>query len=137
MSAISAQAEYRAYELEIFDRIQRKSEVVITSFSPNDYILSNGGPQRVGVIIRASWICYGDTSDYKQVCPQPQPVNPRFNIGDRVQIILKPHITDQWIGVVENIFFRPDLKSNVYGVRFPQNKNLYTRYYEAHLNKAP
>lgn len=135
--ALEAHAEYRAYELEIFDRLTKKSTIVVTSFSPSDYVLSNGGPQRIGVIIRASWMCYGDTSGYKKVCPQPKAVRPRFKVGDRVQIILKHHITDQWIGVVENSFYRPDLKSNVYGVRFPKNKNLYTRFYEANLQKAP
>ena len=40
-----AYAEYRAYELEIFDRINDRSRVVITSFSPSDFILVNGGPQ--------------------------------------------------------------------------------------------
>ena len=52
----TAHAEYRAYELEIFDRINDRSRVVITSFSPSDFIQVNGGPQRIGVIIRASWI---------------------------------------------------------------------------------
>ena len=60
--ASSAFAEYRAYELEVFDRIANTSRRVITSFSPSDFIQVNGGPQRTGVIIRASWICYGDTS---------------------------------------------------------------------------
>ncbi len=97
-----AWAEYRAYELEVFDRTTKTSETIITSFSPADYILTHGGPDRIGIIIRASWVCYGDTS-----------------------------------GVVENSFFRPELRSNVYGIRFPDRNNLYTRYYEANLRKAP
>ena len=130
-------AEYRAYELEVFDRVQKKSEIVITSFSPNDYILSQGGPQRTGVIVRASWICYGDTSDYKGVCPQPPLVNPKFQKGERVLVQLKHHVTDQWVGTIENAFFQPELRSNIYGVRFATHSNLYTRYYEANLEKAP
>jgi hypothetical protein len=130
-------AEYRAYELEIFDQVEKKREIIVTSFSPNDYILSNGGPQRVSVVIRASWICYGDTSKYQKVCPTPEPVNPRYKVGERVQILLQRHVAHQWTGVIENSFFRPDLKSNVYGVRFPNRKNLYTRFYEANLQKAP
>ena len=135
--APSAFAEYRAYELEVFDRIVNTSRRVITSFSPSDFIQVNGGPQRTGVIIRASWICYGDTSLYKKVCPQPKAINPSFQPGDRVQIVLKKHLTDQWIGVIENSFFRPGLRSNVYGVRFTERGNLYTRYYESNLKKAP
>ncbi len=137
LSSTAALAEYRAYELEVFDRIANTSRKVITSFSPSDYIQVNGGPQRTGVIIRASWICYGDTSLYKKVCPQPKAINPRFQQGDRVQIVLKKHLTDQWVGVIENSFFRPGLRSNVYGVRFAERGNLYTRYYESNLKKMP
>ena len=130
-------AEYRAYELEVFDRIVNTSRKVITSFSPSDFIQVNGGPQRIGIIIRASWICYGDTSLNKKVCPMPKAINPRFQEGERVQIVLKKHLTDQWLGVIENSFFRPGLRSNVYGVRFTERGNLYTRYYESNLKKAP
>ena len=130
-------AEYRAYELEVFDRIVNTSRKVITSFSPSDFIQVNGGQQRIGIIIRASWICYGDTSLHKKVCPMPKAINPRFQEGERVQIVLKKHLTDQWLGVIENSFFRPGLRSNVYGVRFTERGNLYTRYYESNLKKAP
>jgi hypothetical protein len=137
LSAAPLFAEYRAYELEVFDRIVNTSRKVITSFSPSDFIQVNGGPQRIGIIIRASWICYGDTSLYKKVCPTPKAINPRFQQGDRVQIVLKKHLTDQWLGVIENSFFRPGLRSNVYGVRFTERGNLYTRYYESNLKKVP
>ena len=137
LSVTTLFAEYRAYELEVFDRIVNTSRKVITSFSPSDFIQVNGGPQRIGIIIRASWICYGDTSLYKKVCPTPKAINPRFQQGDRVQIVLKKHLTDQWLGIIENSFFRPGLRSNVYGVRFTERGNLYTRYYESNLKKVP
>ena len=137
LSSNAAFAEYRAYELEVFDRIVNTSRKVITSFSPSDFIQVNGGPQRIGIIIRASWICYGDTSLHKKVCPMPKAINPRFQEGERVQIVLKKHLTDQWLGVIENSFFRPGLRSNVYGVRFTERGDLYTRYYESNLKKAP
>ena len=137
LSSSAAFAEYRAYELEVFDRIVNTSRKVITSFSPSDFIQVNGGPQRIGIVIRASWICYGDTSLHKKVCPMPKAINPRFQEGDRVQIVLKKHLTDQWLGKIENSFFRPGLRSNVYGVRFAERGNLYTRYYESNLKKAP
>ena len=137
LSGIPAQAEYRAYELEGFDRVTNISQKVITAFSPSDYIAAYGGPERLGVTIRASWICYGDTASYKPVCPMPKAINPQFQEGDRIQIMLPKHLTDQWVGVIENSFFRPGLRSNVYGVRFPDRGNLYSRYYEAHLQKAP
>ena len=137
LSSSTGFAEYRAYELEVFDRIVNTSRKVITSFSPSDFIQVNGGPQRIGIIIRASWICYGDTSLHKKVCPMPKAINPQFQEGERVQIVLKKHLTDQWLGVIENSFFRPGLRSNVYGVRFTERGNLYTRYYESNLKKAP
>jgi len=137
LSSSVAFAEYRAYELEVIDRIVNTSRKVITSFSPSDFIQVNGGPQRIGIIIRASWICYGDTSLHKKVCPMPKAINPRFQEGERVQIVLKKHLTDQWLGVIENSFFRPGLRSNVYGVRFTERGDLYTRYYESNLKKAP
>ena len=137
LSSSATFAEYRAYELEVFDRIVNTSRKVITSFSPSDFIQVNGGPQRIGIVIRASWICYGDTSLHKKVCPMPKAINPRFQEGERVQIVLKKHLTDQWLGVIENSFFRPGLRSNVYGVRFTERGNLYTRYYESNLKKAP
>jgi hypothetical protein len=137
LSSSAAFAEYRAYELEVFDRIVNTYRKVITSFSPSDFIQVNGGPQRIGIVIRASWICYGDTSLHKKVCPMPKAINPRFQEGERVQIVLKKHLTDQWLGVIENSFFRPGLRSNVYGIRFAERGNLYTRYYESNLKKAP
>ena len=137
LSSSAAFAEYRSYELEVFDRIVNTSRKVITSYSPSDFIQVNGGPQRIGIIIRASWICYGDTSLHKKVCPMPKAINPRFQEGERVQIVLKKHLSDQWLGVIENSFFRPGLRSNVYGVRFAERGNLYTRYYESNLKKAP
>tara|TARA_Y100001970_G_scaffold264602_1_gene351370 strand:+ start:3303 stop:3761 length:459 start_codon:yes stop_codon:yes gene_type:complete len=137
ISSNSGYAEYRAYELEVFDHITKTSRKIITSFSPSDFIQVNGGPYRIGIIIRASWICYGDTSLNKKVCPIPKPINPRFQEGDRVQIILRKHLTDKWTGIIENSFFRPELRSNVYGVRFPKRGNIYTRYYESNLKKSP
>jgi len=136
LSSSAAFAEYRAYELEVFDRIVNTSRKVITSFSPSDFIQVNGGPQRIGIIIRASWICYGDTSLYKKVCPMPKAINPRFQEGDRVQIVLKKHLTDQWLGVIENSFFRPGLRSNVYGVRFTE-RGIFTRVIMSPTLKKP
>ncbi len=135
--AATAQAEYRAFELEVFDRTTNRSSIVTTTFAPDDYVATHGGPDRTGVIIRASWICYGDTSNGQKVCPIPQAVNPAFQPGDRVQVMLPQHLTDQWVGTIENSFFRPELRSNVYGVRFSERGGIYTRYYEAHLQKAP
>ena len=49
--------------------------------------------------------------------------------------MLDKHLTHEWVGVVENSF-SGQLRSNVYGIRFRDRNNLYTRY-EANLRKAP
>ncbi|MBF0278031.1 MAG: hypothetical protein HQM13_09580 [SAR324 cluster bacterium] len=136
LAGAQAHGEYRAYELEVYDRIEKKTEILKTTFSPSDYLLLHGGSQRISIVTRASWICWGDTSQFKEICPPPDPISPRFSVGDQVQVVLKRHVTDQWVGVIENVFYRPDLRSNVYGIRFKQQKNLYARYYEANLQAA-
>jgi len=67
----------------------------------------------------------------------PKAINPRFQECERGQLVLKKPLSVQWLGVIENSFFRPGLRSNVYGVRFTERGNLYTRYYESNLKKAP
>ena len=74
---------------------------------------------------------------YKPPCPKPPPRSPQFELGDNVQVRLQPHIAEGWIGTVENQFYSPELKSNIYGIRFSRYKNVYKRFYEADLQKAP
>lgn len=129
----NSQAEYRAYILEIFDHIDQTTRVETTGFSPDKYIHTHGGPDRVSAMVKATWHCYGDTSKYRSVCLMPKPITPKFNLGDRVRVTLKKHITEDWIGVVEIALYREDVKSNVYGLRFTNRRNLYGRYFEFDL----
>ena len=128
-------AEYRAYLIEVYDHIEGKKWDAVTGFSPDQYVLTHGGAQRLSFFIKATWHCYGDTSRYEPACPMPSPKQPKFQKGDTVKVILDKHVTDGWKGVVELSLYRSELKSNVYGVRFGKKKVLYNRYYEFNLVK--
>ena len=139
----AARAEYRAYELEVTDTLDCKlnkrekcrASRIVTSMSPDLYAQSNGGEERIGVQMVATWMCYGDTSGYREVCPRPPPRNAKFAVGDDVRIALRKHITDGWRGKVEVAYFQEDIRANVYGVRFPERQNAYLRYFEKDLEK--
>ena len=143
-SAPSAWAEYRAYELEVVDLYRCTmtderpcpSAQVRTGMSPELYIRTHGGPSRVGVVLLATWMCYGDTSNFTEICPRPEPHDPRFAAGQAVRILLPKHITEGWTGVVEVAYWEEILQSNVYGVRFVERDNIYARYFEKDLEVA-
>ena len=143
VSAI-ARAEYRAYEIEIVDRYlcasqeQKpcKSQRVVTSFAPDHYVRVHGGEARLGVLLLATWVCRGDTSNYDPVCPRPAPRNAKFASGAQVEIGLSKHVTAGWSGTVELVYYQPSISSNVYGVRFAERGNLYARYFEKDLLPA-
>lgn len=129
-------AEYRAYLIEVYDHILQKKWEERTGFSPDKYINTHGGGNRLSTFVKATWMCYGDTSNYTPACPIPKPVEPRFQEGDRVKITLEKHITGGWIGTVELAYFQAGVNSNVYGVRFGEKKQLYNRYFEFNLEKT-
>jgi len=128
-----AQAEYRAYRLEVYDQILGKQWEAVTGFAPDLYINTHGGGNRLSAIIKATWMCYGDLSRYKPACVTPPTKDGAFEVGDEVEVLLKKHLTNGWKGKVELSLWRSDLKSNVYGVRFGDRKDMYGRYYEFDL----
>lgn len=138
-----ARAEYRAYELEVVDmydcRLNKREKCrvnrVMTALDPRQYISTHGGPYHIGVIMLATWMCRGDTSYFRAVCPRPVPNKPKFKSGDSVEVALKKHITEGWVGIIEVAYFQPSVRSNVYGVRFADRKNVYARYFEKDLAK--
>ena len=139
----TARAEYRAYQLEVVDlydcRVNKRQACrtgnVTTALDPQQYLITHGGPYHIGVLLLATWMCYGDTSYYKAVCPRPLPRNPRFKVGDSVNVALVKHITEGWNGRVEVAYYQHSVRSNVYGVRFPERRNVYARYYEKDLRQ--
>ena len=90
---------------------------------------------RIGVVLLATWMCYGDTSNYSPVCPRPAPRAAKFGTGDEVKIRLSKHITDGWEGSVEVAYYQRSVSSNVYGIRFADRQNVYARYFEKDLVK--
>ncbi len=144
LGAGSALAEYRAYELEVTDIVEcrlKKRETcerirVLSSFAPDLYTRTHGGGGRIGVVLLATWMCRGDTSNFRAVCPRPVARKPRFSVGDEVSVRLKEHITEGWQGKVELAYYQRSVNSNVYGVRFTGRQNVYARYFEKDLAKA-
>lgn len=131
-----AVAEYRAYLLEVYDHIEKKKWEENTGFSPDKYITTHGGNRRISAFVKATWMCYGDTAHFKAVCPLPDPIQPKFQKGEQVKINLEKHITEGWVGTIELAYFQAGVKSNVYGVRFGKQRQLYNRYFEFNLEKA-
>ncbi len=140
-----AHAEYRAHELEVIDildcrlnkRKKCKRNQVRTAMSPDLYMRTHGGQERIGVILLATWMCRGDTSRFRAVCPRPPPRKPKFSVGETVRIRLEKHITEGWLGKVELSYYQRLITANVYGVRFPDRQEVYLRYFEKDLEKAP
>lgn len=126
-------AEYRAYLIEVHDHITQKSTVERTGFSPDKYILTHGGGNRLTAFTKATWVCYGDTSGIKPTCPMPKPIQPRFKVGDRVKVTLEKHLNQNWVGVVELAYYQKGVRSNVYGVRFGDKRQVYNRFFEFNL----
>jgi hypothetical protein len=139
-----AHGEYRAYELEVIDvydcavnkRERCRRAAVRTGLAPDLYRRTHGGEQRISVLLLATWMCRGDTSNYEPVCPRPAPRDGKFGPGDQVRVKLARHISDGWIGVVEVAYYQQSVRSNVYGVRFADRQDAYLRYYEKDLEKA-
>ena len=144
VGSLPARAEYRAYELEITDildcRINQREKCkqlrVRTAMSPDLYVRVNGGEQRIGAVLLATWVCRGDTSGFSQVCPRPAARKPRFAVGDEVQVRLKDHVTEGWKGKIELAYFQGSVSANVYGVRFAERQQVFARYFEKDLAKA-
>ncbi len=132
----SLSAEYRAYLIEVYDHIATKKWEERTGFSPDKYVLTHGGGNRLSVFTKATWVCYGDTSGYTPACPMPNPIKPRFKVGDRVRITLDKHITQHMVGTVELVYYQKGVKSNVYGIRFGDKRQMYNRYFEFDLVKT-
>lgn len=66
-------ARYRAYKIEIKDTISGEIFEIITSLSPEVYINyyeANRNFREISIV--STWMCWGDTSGYKPICPNPR-----------------------------------------------------------------
>lgn len=139
-----ARAEYRAYQLEVIDlldcQLNKRKECkrlqINTAMSPDLYIRTHGGIYRIGVLMMATWICRGDTSQFRSICPKPTSRKPKFSVGDTVKITLKKHVSESWVGKIEVAYYQASVGSNVYGVRFENREDIYARYFEKDLVKT-
>lgn len=135
LGADTALSEYRAYLLEVYDHIAKKKWEERTGFSPDKYILTHGGGNRLSVFKKATWMCSGDTSGYRPACLMPDTINPRFQKGDRIKIELEKHINHGMIGVIELAYYQKNVRSNVYGVRFGDKRQIYNLFFEFNIKK--
>jgi hypothetical protein len=70
---LSVRAEYRAFELVITDSTSGQERVVISSLDPLQY--RHYQPVRAfeKIVYRDTWMCRGNTSNFKPVCAKPEP----------------------------------------------------------------
>lgn len=69
---LSAQAEYRAFELVITDPTSGQERVVISNMNPGEYRRHRPVKLTEKVTYRATWMCRGNTSNFKPICPKPE-----------------------------------------------------------------
>lgn len=69
----AAKAEYRAYELAIVHEPTGKTRTVISTLDDQQY--PGYYPLLAGerVEIRSTWMCWGRSDYFKQICPNPNP----------------------------------------------------------------
>jgi hypothetical protein len=70
--AQSARAEYRAFELVITNSTTGQERVVVSTLDPRRWRRYYPVKYDDRVIYRATWMCRGNTSGHKPVCPKPE-----------------------------------------------------------------
>ena len=66
-------ARYRAVRLEIKDTLTGETHEIVTSLSPETYLNHFEGERTFREItILETWMCWGDTSHFKPICPDPR-----------------------------------------------------------------
>ncbi len=65
-------AEYRAYELRIVDAIDSTEYRVMTTLDPFQYTGYYPLRKSQKISLLDSWMCRGNTSDHKPLCPSPR-----------------------------------------------------------------
>lgn len=71
--AFSTHAEYRAFELVIANSSSGQERVVISTLNPREYRMYYPSRWEDQISYRATWMCKGNTSSHKPVCPKPEP----------------------------------------------------------------
>jgi hypothetical protein len=72
-----AHAEYRAFELVISNPTTGQERVQRSSLDPQQYRRYYPVKVDESVVYRATWMCRGNTSHRKPICPQPEVLKPQ------------------------------------------------------------
>jgi hypothetical protein len=68
----SARAEYRAFELVITNSTSGQERVVVSTLDPRRWRRYYPVKYDDQVTYRDTWMCKGNTSGHKPVCPKPE-----------------------------------------------------------------
>ena len=70
-----AHAEYRVYQYIVKNNIENesstKTNLITSTLDPTTYQAYNGGSNLVAVDLLRTWICPGNTGQFKQTCDSP------------------------------------------------------------------
>ncbi|NJM10079.1 MAG: hypothetical protein HC883_04110 [Bdellovibrionaceae bacterium] len=67
-----AHAEYRAFELVIANPTTGQERVVVSTLDPRQYRHYHPVKLEEQVTYRSTWMCKGNTSGQKPICPKPE-----------------------------------------------------------------
>lgn len=67
-----AHAEYRAFELVITDPTTGQEQLITSTLDPWQYVIYHPTKPEAQVTYRATWMCKGNTSHFKPICPNPK-----------------------------------------------------------------
>ncbi len=69
---INANAEYRAFEHEIVNIETNSKRSIASTLDPDQYPGYYPVEKNEVVVMKNTWICYGDTSKAEKICPNPR-----------------------------------------------------------------
>jgi|GEM_PF-2793100 len=70
--SFSAQAEYRAFELVITNKVTGAERIVLSALDPDQYRGYHALDPNETITYRDTWMCRGNTANKEQqICPKP------------------------------------------------------------------
>lgn len=70
--SLSAQAEYRAFELVITNKVTGGERIVLSALDPDQYRGYHALDPNETISYRDTWMCKGNTANKEQqICPKP------------------------------------------------------------------
>ena len=71
LASVPARAEYRAFEL-VIQVPGQPDQIEISNLDPTEYRHFKPVPLNARIFYRATWMCRGNTSWQKPICPNPR-----------------------------------------------------------------